>query len=56
MNGLALVLVLAMAFIAGMEGAAPGVTAEAVRVAALIYSDPALPAQLAAAIAAKGAL
>lgn len=53
MNGLACFLIAVMLFWSAAEQAAPGVTAEAVRVAAMIYTDPQLPAQLDAAITAK---
>jgi hypothetical protein len=45
--------ILLACFLCGMESAAPGVMAQLTTTAALIYSEPTLPAQLAAAVQAK---
>jgi hypothetical protein len=53
MNGLALFVILLLMFWSGLELGAPGVTYEAVKVAAEIYVAPELPTALASAVQAK---
>ena len=53
MQGLITLTIIFGMLIAGAEQGAPGIVAEAVRVAAMIYADPQLPGQLDAAITAK---